>query len=147
MTEDFVVEKTVEIAASTHQVWRALTESDKIKQWMGGAQVESQWELGSEITFTGTMPNFNRKYKDYGTVLAVEREEFLQYSHWSEMSHRPDLHQNRTITTLTLEDIGEKTCLTVRHENFKSDAEYKHANFFWGVAVYTLKNLLEHEKA
>jgi Uncharacterized conserved protein len=143
MTEELVVAKTVEITASTHDVWCTLTESDKIKQWMGGAQVESTWELGSEITFTGTMPNFYRKYKDRGTVRAVQREELLQYSHWSEMSHRPDLPQNRTITTLTLENIGEKTRLTVRHENFRSEAEYKHANFFWGVALYTLKNLVE----
>jgi uncharacterized protein YndB with AHSA1/START domain len=143
MSQELIVEKSVEIAASTQHVWRALTDPDMILQWMGGANVESTWELGSDITFSGTMPNFNKKYRDRGTVLAVEREKFLQYSHWSEMTRLPDLPQNRTIITFLLEPIEEKTRLTFRQENFHGEVEYKHANFFWGVALYVMKNLLE----
>jgi len=81
MSQELIVEKSVEIATSRNRVWRALTDPEMIIQWMSGANVESTWELGSEITFSGTMPNFNKKYRDHGTVLAVEREKFLQYSH------------------------------------------------------------------
>jgi hypothetical protein len=49
---------------------------------MGGARVESKWELDSEITFTGEMANFNKVYRDRGTVLAIEREKLLKYSHF-----------------------------------------------------------------
>lgn len=143
MNQDLIVEKSVEIAASRNQVWRALTEPELILQWMAGAQVESTWEPGSDITFTGTMPNFNKKYRDRGTVLAIEREKFLQYSHWSQMTHLPDLPQHRTILTFGLESMKEKTRLTFRQENFHSEVEYKHANFFWGVALHMLKKLLE----
>jgi uncharacterized protein YndB with AHSA1/START domain len=72
MKPDLIVEKSVEIAASGNQVWRALTEPDLILQWMSGAQVESTWQLGSGITFSGTMPNFNKKYRDRGTVLSLD---------------------------------------------------------------------------
>ncbi len=143
MTQELVVVKSVDIFTSTNHVWRALTEPDKITQWMSGAHVESKWEIGSDITFTGKMPNFNKSYRDRGTVLAMEREKFLKYSHWSEMSRLPDIPQNRTIITFTLDWIDEKTHLTVRHENFHSEAEYKHANFFWSFALTTMKNLLE----
>lgn len=120
-----------------------LTEPDQISKWMDGARVESTWEVGSDITFSGTMPNFNKKYRDRGTVLAIEREKFLQYSHWSEMTRLSDVPENRTIMTFILDPMDEKTSLTFRQENFHGDVEYKHANFFWGVALHMMKKLLE----
>ena len=48
-----------------------------------------------------------------------------------------------TYITFILESIYEKTRLTMRQENFHSEVEYKHANFFWGVALHVMKNLLE----
>jgi uncharacterized protein YndB with AHSA1/START domain len=147
MTREPAVLKSVEISASPKEVWRMLTESDQISKWMDGARVESTWEVSSDITFSGTMPNFNKKYRDRGTVLAIEPEKFLQYSHWSEMTRRPDAPENRTIITFLLEPMEERTRLTFRQENFHSEVEYKHANFFWGVALYMMKNLLEGKPA
>ena len=138
-----VVVKSIEIYASTNNVWRALTEPDKIAQWMGGARVESKWEVGGDITFTGEMPNFNKTYRDRGTALAIEREKLLKYSHWTEISRLPDTPENRTVITFNLEWTGAATRLTVRHERFYSEAAYKHANFFWGFALIDVKNLLE----
>lgn len=138
-----IVEKSVEIFAFPDRVWSVLTDAENIAQWMNGAQVESKWETGSDITFTGTMPNFNKPYRDRGTVLAVEPEKLLQYSLWSEMARRTDTPENRTIVTLMLDRLEERTLLTVRHENFQSEVEYKHANFFWTVALHMIKNLLE----
>jgi uncharacterized protein YndB with AHSA1/START domain len=142
MTPEPAVVKSVEISASPNEVWHMLTEPDEIAKWMDGARVESQWQLGSDILFTGMMPNFNKKYRDRGTVLAVEHEKFLQYSHWSEMTRLPDIPQNRTIITFTIHQVDEKTRLTMHQENFHSEVEYKHANFFWGVALHIMKNLL-----
>jgi uncharacterized protein YndB with AHSA1/START domain len=143
MTSDLDVVKSVEIFKSTNDVWRALTEPDQIVQWMGGAHVQSTWQIGSDIIFIGKMPNFTKTYRDRGTVLAMEREKFLQYSHWSEMSRLPDIPQNRTIITFILDWTDEMTRLTVRHDHFYNEAAYKHANFFWNFALTTLKNLLE----
>jgi uncharacterized protein YndB with AHSA1/START domain len=142
-TPEPAVVKSIEICASANDVWRALTEPDKIAQWMGGARVESKWEIGGEITFTGEMPNFNKTYRDRGTVLAVEREKLLRYSHWTALSRLPDAPENRTVITFSLDWTGAATRLTVRHERFYSEAAYKHANFFWGFALTDVKNLLE----
>src|SRR5262245_31391498 len=143
MALELAVVKSIEIFASTNDVWRALTETDKIAQWMGGAHVESRWEIGGDITFTGKMPGFDKTYRDRGTVLAIEREKLLKYSHWSELSRLPDTPENRTLITFSLDWTGEKTQLSVRHESFHSDAAYKHSNFFWGFALTDVKNLLE----
>ena len=143
MTQEFIVVKSIEILATPDRVWSALTESDMIAQWMGDTHIETKWEMGSDIIFTGTMPNFNKKYRDRGTILAVEHGKLLRYNRWSEITRLPDTPQNRTLLTFVLDEIEEKTRLTVRHENFHSEVEYKHANFFWPVALHMLKNLLE----
>lgn len=135
------VVKSVEIAASVHDVWRALTEADKIAQWMGGARVESTWEPGAHITFTGKLHKY--AYHDRGTVVASEPGKLVKYTHWAGLSRLPDLPQNRTVITLSLDWTGEKTSLTVRHECFYSDAAYRHANYFWNFALSDVKNLLE----
>src|SRR2546428_1392526 len=94
MAPEPAVVKSIEISASANDVWRALTEPDKIAQWMGGARVESKWELGGEITTTAKWPNAKKTYRDRGAVLAIEREKLLKYSHWSEISRLPDAPEN-----------------------------------------------------
>lgn len=143
MTQELIVIKSIDILASPNRVWRALTEPDQIAQWMAGAQVESTWKLGSDIAFRGTMPNFNRKYEDHGTVLDMVPEQLLRYSHWSQMSRLPDTPENRTIITFVLGALDDGTRLTFRHENFHYEDEYKHANFFWNVALHIIKKILE----
>jgi uncharacterized protein YndB with AHSA1/START domain len=142
-TLELDVVKSVEISASTNDVWRALTEPDKIAQWMGGARVESKWEIGGEITFIGEMTNFNKTYHDRGTALTIECEKLLKYSHWTALSRLPDASENRTLITFSLDWTSHATRLTVRHECLYSEAAYKHADFFWGIALTDVKNLLE----
>ena len=143
ITPQPAVVRSVDISASADEVWRALTEPDQIAQWMNGARVKSTWEVGSEVTFSGTMPNFDIPYRDLGTILAVERKKLLQYNLWSQASRRPDLPQNRTVVTLTLEWTGVQTRLSIHHEGFHSESEYKHANFFWTVAPSIIKKICE----
>jgi uncharacterized protein YndB with AHSA1/START domain len=143
MTSEHAVVKSIEISAPKDEVWRALTEPDKIAQWMGGARVEAKWEIGGNITFTGKMPGFDKTYRDRGTVLAIEREKLLKYSHWTELSRLPDAPENRTVITFSLDWTGTATRLTVHHERFYSEAAYRHSNFFWGFALTDIKNLLE----
>jgi uncharacterized protein YndB with AHSA1/START domain len=139
-----IVTSSIDIAASAAAVWRALTEPEKIATWMGGARVESAWHVGSEIAFTGKLPGRAEPYRDRGTVLELERERLLRYSHWAELSRLPDTRENRTTITFDLDAIdGQRTRVGVRHEGFPSDAAYRHARFFWGHALADLKDLVE----
>jgi len=140
-----VVTKSVEIAASPGEVWQVLTEPDGIEKWMGGARVKSTWELGADITFTGKL--FKKPYRDRGTVLAVKNEKLLKYSYWSSLSRLPDTPENRSVITLSLDCVGEKTSLSVRHERFHNNAAYKHSNYFWTLALNDVKSLVESSGA
>lgn len=135
------VAKSIEVEASVDCVWRAITESDRIAMWMGGARVESTWAPGAEIAFSGKLHRY--AYRDRGTVLAAEPEKLLRYSHWSALSRRADLPENRTVITLMIEATGGASRLTVRHEGLQGEDEYGHANYFWGFALQDLKKLLD----
>jgi hypothetical protein len=71
-----------------------------------------------------------------------DREKLLKYSHWTVISRLPDVPENRTLITLSLDWTGEKALPTVRHERFNSEVAYKDSNYFWGFALTDLKNLL-----
>jgi len=138
--------KSVKITATPKDVWKALTEPESLAQWMLGAQIESKWTLGSEITFSVRMPGFPETFEDRGTVLSIAAEKLLKYSHWSEASGLPDLPENRTLITFLLDSEDCQTTLTVRHEDFSSETAYKHANFFWNYALNDVKKLVETER-
>ena len=89
------------------------------------------------------MGNFKKAYRDRGTVLAIEHDKLLKYSHWSGLSRLPDVPENQTVIIFSLDWTGEKARLTVRHDHFYSKAAYKHANFFWEFALADMKRLLE----
>jgi uncharacterized protein YndB with AHSA1/START domain len=141
MTDEYLIVKSVEISATPRDVWRVLTDPEMIARWMLGTRVETTWQPGAAITFDATLHGLT--YQDRGTLLAIEPERSLAYSHWSDLSRLPDIPENRTLVRLTLEWTGEKTRLTVRHEQFYSYEAYGHSNFFWGYALGDIRCLAE----
>jgi uncharacterized protein YndB with AHSA1/START domain len=81
------VQHSIRIRAKPSAVWATLIDPVKIARWMGGAHVESTWQHGGAISFTGTL--HGRPYQDRGTVLACEPEQLLRYNHWSALSRLP----------------------------------------------------------
>jgi uncharacterized protein YndB with AHSA1/START domain len=110
---------------------------------MLNAKVTSTWKPGSEISFIVEMPGHEGTFHDRGTVLAVEDEILLRYSHWSQASRLPDLPENRSMIAFTLDPFQGQTLLTVHHDHFPNEASYKHARFFWNYALHDLKTQLE----
>ncbi len=143
MAEDRTVEKFIEIVASAEDVWRVLTEPERIAEWMLGARAESTWEPGATITWSGEL--HGHIYQDCGTVLAAEPGRLLHYSHWSDFAALPDIPKNRTLVTLRLEPVGDATRLSVLHEQFFSHESFGHARFFWGYALRDVKGIVERE--
>jgi uncharacterized protein YndB with AHSA1/START domain len=137
------VQHSIRIRAKPSAVWATLIDLAKIARWMGGAHVESTWQPGGAISFTGTL--HGRPYQDRGTVLACEPEQLLRYSHWSALSRLPDSADTRTVITLRLQANGDETDLEVCHDNLASDVAFGHARFFWRNALQDLKRIAETE--
>ena len=49
----YVAEKQVTINAPVDAVWQALTDPAKVKEYMHGTAMETDWTVGSPITWKG----------------------------------------------------------------------------------------------
>jgi uncharacterized protein YndB with AHSA1/START domain len=81
MNKGLIAIASISINAPAGKVWDALTNPEVIKQYMFGTDVISDWKEGSPIAWKGEWQE--KKYEDKGTILKIERERVLQYSHFS----------------------------------------------------------------
>lgn len=77
--EEFIVRKTVRIKAEPAQVWNALTNPEKTKQYFFNCEVFSDWEVGSTIIFTGTI-FLVKKIEMKGQIVKIEPNKLLEYT-------------------------------------------------------------------
>ena len=112
-----------------------------IKQYMHGTNVSTDWKEGSPITWKGEWKG--KPYEDKGTVLAVEPQRFLQYTHWSPMGGSEDKPENYHTVTYELGDQGSKTDLTLTQDNNASPEAAEHSKRNWEQMLSSLKDTVE----
>jgi len=103
------------IAASPRTIWHALTTPDLLKRYFFGADVESDWTVGSPIYFRGEYQG--KSYEDKGEILTVEPERQLRMSHWSPLAGVPDTPENYHVVTFNLLPEGTGTTVTLTQAN------------------------------
>jgi uncharacterized protein YndB with AHSA1/START domain len=119
---------TTFINTSPEKLWRALTEPAFIKQYWGGVTIESDWKVGSTMTWE----------KD-GVVVADPEQVVLEADPYRRLSYTwhsfpPDFskvigltddlreritREPRTKVTFEIEPAGEKVKLTVVHDGIR----------------------------
>lgn len=131
----------IEIAAPTSAVWRALTDPECIKQYFMGATVETDWQPGSPITWSG---EYNGEpYQDKGSIIEVQPQNLLVLSHFSPMTGKPDLPENYHTITYRLDERDGKTHLSLSQDNNGSDDEVQHSRTTWQSMLESIKRLIE----
>ena len=144
MTEDLVATSAITINAAKSRVWDALTDSAAAKQYMFGADVRSDWKVGSPITWSG---QYNGKaYQDKGEVLQADPGRSLQFSHFSAQSGQTDRPENYHIVTIELAGAGDRTEVTLRQNNNATEEARKHSEQNWNVMLQSLKKFVEAKK-
>jgi uncharacterized protein YndB with AHSA1/START domain len=113
-------EAAVDIIAPRREVWRSLTDPERIKEYYLGAEVQTDWQVGSPITFKGEWDG--KSYEDKGEILEVEPERKLSYSHYSPTGGNPDAPENYHVVAITLEDRDGGTHVTLRQSNLRGGA-------------------------
>jgi uncharacterized protein YndB with AHSA1/START domain len=119
-----------------------LTDPDKVKQYLHGTEMSTDWKEGSPIFWRGEWKG--RSYEDKGTVLAVQTEKLLRYTHWSPMGGSEDKPENYHTVTYELAGDDGKTTLTLTQDNNASQEEADTmADNNWGPVLNGLKEMVE----
>jgi uncharacterized protein YndB with AHSA1/START domain/DNA-binding transcriptional ArsR family regulator len=152
---------TTFIATTPERLWRALTEPEFTRQYWGGLEVVSDWQVGSPI-----LARFGPDAEpvDQGmVVLEAEPHRRLAYSWhkyqpahaelfgWSEEKLAELMAEPRTRVAFDIEEAGSVVKLTVTHDGFAGETEmYKavsgqlaESGGGWLHLVASIKTLLE----
>ena len=114
-------------------MWEALLAPAKLKRFFYGAEVLTDWKVGSPIVMKGEFKG--KPYEDTGKILAVEPERRLSFSHFSPLTGEADAPENYHVVTFVLEPLKGGTEVTLTQ-----------ANLTGGVRSGDLAHRAEYEK-
>jgi len=143
MSENLKAQAKVSIRSGKDRVWDALVDPDAIKQYMFGADVESEWREGSAITWSGEMKG--RRYRDKGVILRIEPDRMLCYGHFSPQSGKADRPENYHIVTIRLTGSDDRTEVCLTQDNNADEQERKASQNNWNVILDGLRSFVESE--
>ena len=141
MGKTFVAQATVTINTSAAKVWEALTNPEILKQYYFGADIISDWKVGSPIIYKGQWQV--KSYEDKGTILTFEPGKLLVTTHWSPLSGVADSPENYHKVSYELSEQGGSTQVTLTQDNNATEEEKTQSDQFWKTMLDGLKKLLE----
>lgn len=149
MENGFTVESSIFIHAPVSNIWDLLINPKKIKMYLYGSDVITDWKAGSEILFTrdrlhSKAPISEKPIVDRGKVLEIEKEKLLKFSFYSSMEGYPDLPENYSIVSYTINRQGVNSFrLDYRRNNIPIEIEKRNQDKFMPGMMGQLKMLAE----
>jgi uncharacterized protein YndB with AHSA1/START domain len=141
MTTDFIATASITIESSADRVWTALTDPALVKEWMFGTDLESSFEVGGPITWSGEWEG--KPYEDTGTIMQVDPGERLQFTHFSPLTGADDVPENYHTVEYTLHDNGHRTLVTITQDNNPDAEAQAHSADNWSQSLQSLKKSVE----
>ena len=138
---DHVAHAETEISASPQQVWDAMTDPEAISRFMFGSKVETDWEEGSPITWSGEYDG--RPFQDKGEILEVVENQRLRMTHFSPLSGEDDVPENHHTLDYRLEDQGASTRLTLDQDGNDSAEQAEQFSGNWQAMLDQVKQYVE----
>src|SRR5262245_25991063 len=129
MNNGIAATATTTIHAPASEVWDALVDPKKIKQYMFGTDVTSDFRVGSPITWTGEWKG--KRYEDKGVIKQATPGRVLEYTH-NEHTVLVELTGNNGTTNVRLTQDNNAD------EKAKQESEKN-----WAMMLDGLKKLVE----
>jgi uncharacterized protein YndB with AHSA1/START domain len=131
----------ITVHASAHKVWQALTKPELVKKYMMGADVSSDWKVGSPLTYTGSYQG--KPFKEKGVIKQIEPNQLLQATHFSESSGKEDKPENYALVTWELHEKDDATVVTVSQDNIANEQGVEASKGNWTAVLQGLKKTVE----
>jgi uncharacterized protein YndB with AHSA1/START domain len=139
--QNLIAEASVVIHSTIEKVWNALLDPAAVREYMFGANVKSGWNEGDSITWEGEWQG--KPFKDKGTILKVEGQQLLQYSHYSPLSGVEDTPSNYHTVTIMLQQEDEGVNVALTQDKNDSEKTRDHSEKNWKMMLEGLKEYVE----
>jgi uncharacterized protein YndB with AHSA1/START domain len=144
MNKNLFVSKSIHIGSPRETVWRVLTQPKYVKQYLYGADLLTDWHVGSPVVFRGEFEG--QVWQDQGTVLTWEPPTLLVYSYYSGTCGLADLPENYATVTYKLGEEAGGTVLAVRQQGYPGEESQNSSSTGWDGVLTQIKALAETEK-
>jgi uncharacterized protein YndB with AHSA1/START domain len=140
------IELTTTIKASAEKVWDAITNPDKIEQYMFGSRTDTDWKPGSKSNFYIEQDDKQITIVK-GEVIRNIPQKLLEHTLFPNDNKLNDTLENYILITYQLEEHDGETDLTITQKGFKYVEEglqrYIDTQKGWKIALPKLKEVAE----
>jgi uncharacterized protein YndB with AHSA1/START domain len=139
----YIVKKEITINATPAEVWDALTNPAKTKEYFFNCEVHSDWKKGSPISFRGRIM-LVKKIEMNGIILEIEKEKLLKYNLINTDADHPS---TSTVTDQLTYENG-KTLLSISDDVGQGEGaeeRFERSVKGWDKVLSGLKEFVERE--
>jgi uncharacterized protein YndB with AHSA1/START domain len=130
-----------EVAADRPRVWEALTDPDQVARYMMGTRVETDWQVGSPVTWTGEMDG--KPYQDKGEVLRADPGWVLEVTHYSPLLGKEDRPENYHTVRFELAASDGGTVVTLSQDGCSDERQAEQFSQSWQAMLDGMKQVVE----
>lgn len=143
------VRSSILISSTKDKIWDVLTNPNKIRVYMYGSNVETDWHVDSPILFKRnriheSAPVSDKPVIDKGVILDVQPQRFLKFSFYNSMEGYEDLPENYSIISYSIDEIDNAQIkLTYLREFIPNEIEKMNQERFMPGMMKQIKSLAE----
>ncbi|MEV8213886.1 SRPBCC family protein [Leifsonia sp. NPDC077715] len=144
---EYVARAEIDVAAPRSTVWKLLTSNGARPEIMFGAEVVSDWRVGSKIVWRGEWQGTT--FEDHGRVIELENLEEpwrIVLTHFSPLSGQPDEPENYHTLRYELDAIPGGTRITLDQDNNPTREAAEHAQGNWAQMLAGVKTVAERDQ-